>query len=231
MIDFWLFILYTLISWDTNLTLWVNGMYMDYWDNFMELFSGRFIWIPFYVSVAYVIFKHYHWKAALTCIAVAVLLLVLNDQLSSSVIRHLVGRMRPSNLDNPTSSMIHVVDNYRGGRFGFPSAHATNSWGFTFFIIYVFRRRLLSITMVSWGVMICYSRLYLGVHYLGDVTAGMLLGLLNATLVYFLFKRFQPKTVAVFKPDQAGAASFFLPVLVCWATTAIMLVLAFFVDP
>ena len=231
MTDCLLYILHTLIGWDTNLTLWINGTHSDYWDNFMEMYSMRFVWLSFYLSFGYVMFKHYCWKVALICIAAAIILLVLNDQLCSSVIRRSIGRLRPSNLDNPMSAFVHVVDGYRGGRMGFPSAHASNSWGTAFFVIYMFRHRLLSVTMVLWSIMMCYSRLYLGVHYLGDTVAGLLLGLVNATLVCYLLKRCVPQVVAAFRPEKEGHAAFSLPAIIFWISVTGMLVSAFFVDP
>jgi undecaprenyl-diphosphatase len=134
-------------------------------------------------------------------------------------------------LDNPISSFVHVVDGYRGGRYGFPSAHATNSFGLAFYIIYSFRRSLLSITMFLWAVLMCYTRVYLGVHYLGDVVAGMMLGLVNATIIYYLFKRFMPDTVESFKPKDDTSSGLRIPVYVCGASVATMLLLAIFINP
>lgn len=231
MIELLYYLFHTLMDWDASLTLWVNGMHTNYWDNFMEMYSMRFVWLPFYLSFAFVLIRYYSLKFAVFCIAAAVILLVMNDQLCSSVIRSSVERLRPSNLDNPISAFIHIVDGHRGGRRGFPSAHATNSWGATFFVIYIFRRRLLGVTMVLWAFLTCYSRLYLGVHYLGDTLGGLLLGLVNATLVCYLFRMWKPEMIKAFKQNSPGAPSFYLPVMMYLATVAGMLLLAFFVDP
>lgn len=123
----------TLIDWDTSITLLINGIHSHYWDNFMMLYSGKFVWIPFYLSLVIAMFRNFRWKPCAICLAAMVLLLFMNDQTSSSVLRHAIGRMRPANLDNPISSMIHIVGGYRGGYYGFPSAHAANCWGLVFF--------------------------------------------------------------------------------------------------
>lgn len=224
-------VLQTLVDYDTSISLAINGWHTDYWDNFMEFFTGRFLWIPFYLSFAVAIFRNFHWKVCTICLVSAVLLLVINDQLCSSVIRHAVARMRPSNLQNPVSALIYVVDGYRGGRYGFPSAHATNSWGLTFFMIYVFRRRCLTITMMLWALAMCYSRLYMGVHYFGDVLVGMLLGLIDASIVYGVLHHFWPYVLQVFLPRHSASVKMYLPVAVCLLSVLIMLVLAFFIDP
>ncbi len=224
-------ILQTLIDWDTRLTLAVNGCHNDYWDTFMMLFSGRFIWIPFYLSFVLVMFRNFHWRVNVACLVVGILLLVINDQVCSSLIRGMIGRMRPANLDNPISPLIHIVDGYRGGRFGFPSAHATNCWGTAFFVIYVFRRHLLSFTMAGWALLMCYSRAYLGVHYVGDLLAGTLLGLFNASVVYYVFQRSMRRTCETLKPSQVNSPQMYVPVIVCWSETALMLILAIGVYP
>lgn len=218
-------------DWDTGMSLWVNGWHTHYLDNFMEFYTQRAIWLPLYLSLVYVVLRHFQWKAALAFILVAILILVVNDQLCSEVLRHAVGRMRPSNLDNPISASVHVVDGYRGGSYGFPSAHATNSFGLAFYIMYVLRRPLLSMTMFLWAVLMCYTRVYLGVHYLGDVVAGMMLGLVNVTIIYCLFKRFMPDTVATFKPKDEKSPGLVLPAVVCGVSVATMLLLSFFIDP
>lgn len=224
-------VLQSLIDWDTIVTIWLNVGHSDYWDNFMEMVSGRFVWIPFYLSIVWMMLRNYSPKFTAICLAMVILLLVIDDQTCSSLIRNAIGRLRPSNLDNPTSAFIQIVDGYRGGRFGFPSAHATNSWGTAFFLIYVFRRRWLSLTFGLWSALLCYSRIYLGVHYFGDIMAGTLLGLVNASIVYFLFLKFLPTVTNAFRSNDVSNDYFRIPILVCIAEVLIMLVLAIFVDP
>ena len=115
MTDSLLLLIHTLVHWDTLATIWLNGGHTDYWDNFMEICTGRFVWIPFYASLVYLMYKKFDWKDASVFFILTILLLVLNDQTSSSVIRQAVCRLRPANLDNPISSVIQIVDGYRGG--------------------------------------------------------------------------------------------------------------------
>lgn len=220
-----------LVEWDTSVFLWFNSLHFDYADNLMEFLSGRFVWIPLYASLAVVLFRHFHWKIAAMFMVLAVVLLVINDQTCSSVIRNAVGRLRPSNPDNPISPLVHVVDDYRGGRYGFPSAHSTNSWGLAFFVAFTLRRRVLTLTMSCWAVLVCYSRMYLGVHYFGDLLVGMLLGGLNAAVVYGLFRLFAPRMAIILRCQWMSLRQAALPTMVLCAELVIMLCLALFVDP
>jgi undecaprenyl-diphosphatase len=97
--------------------------------------------------------------------------------------------MRPANPDNPLSVFIHTVNDYHGGSYGFPSSHAANTAGLTCFCVFVLRRRWLSWVMVGWMVLVCYSRMYLGVHYPSDILAGWLLGFLCMQLVRITYIR------------------------------------------
>ena len=88
---------------------------------------------------------------------------------------------------NPISDMVHIVNGHRGGRYGFPSCHAANTFGLAFFVWFLFRKRWLTVFMMGWALLTCYSRVYLGVHYPGDLIAGTLVGLIAAYIVYRLF--------------------------------------------
>lgn len=177
-----------LLNWDHTALLAVNGYHSEFWDHFMWMYSYKWTWVPLYVSLAYVVFRNFSLKASLLFVLCITLVITCGDQITSTVIRPWVGRLRPSHLDNPISPLVHIVDGYRGGAFSFPSAHAANSWGLTSFMILLLRRRYLCLFLVFWALLTCYSRLYLGVHYPGDLLAGMLIGILFATLIYFLFR-------------------------------------------
>ena len=178
-----------LVEGDSSILLAVNGMHSSYFDTFMWLCSRKFEWIPFYLSILYVLFRNFNWRVVLYSLVAMGVILLLTDAVSSHFIRPVVARLRPSNLENPISEMIHIVDNHRGGRYGFPSSHASNSWGLVFFVGLLLRRRVLTTFLACWALLLCYSRLYLGVHYPGDLLAGMMLGAVVASVVYYVFWR------------------------------------------
>lgn len=76
------------------------------------------------------------------------------------------------------------MNGYRGGRYGFISSHAANSFGAVVLLALIFRNRLFTITAVVWAIVNCYSRIYLGVHYPGDILAGTVAGIVIAVIVY-----------------------------------------------
>lgn len=179
-------ILQYLVEKDTDFFLRINSCHTPFWDVFMPLYSAKFVWVFFYASLLYVIMRNYSLKTTLLWLVAVIMVIFACDQISASVIRPFVARLRPSNLENPLSEVVHVVNGYRGGSYSFPSAHAANSWGLAMFMILLFRRPWISFTMVVWAILTCYSRMYLGVHYFGDLLVGMFIGCGLAVLVYYL---------------------------------------------
>lgn len=176
-----------IIGADTDVFLFFNGMHNTYFEHVMSVYSSKWVWVPMYASIFYVMLRNFYWKMLLFCLVALALTIIFADQIGANLIRPLVERPRPSNLANPISDLVHVVDNYRGGRYGFPSCHAANTFGLTFFIFFLFRKKWLTCFMMTWALVTCYSRVYLGVHYPGDLLVGALIGTMGAWLMYRLF--------------------------------------------
>lgn len=178
---------------DARLLLIVNGAHSPFFDSVMWCISGRWIWIPFYVVLAYLLFRRMSWKRASICLVTIGLIILAADQTCATLIRPEIGRLRPANLNNPLSSFVHVVNGYRGGRYGFPSCHAANTFALAVFMSLVIRHKWFTVMMFSWAFIVSYSRMYLGVHYFGDLFCGATIGSLFAVLFYYLqnylFKR------------------------------------------
>lgn len=172
---------------DQELFLFLNSLHSGYWDQFMWIFTAKLPWIPMYAAILYVICKNMRPSVSLLAVISIVLTIVYADQICATLIRPLVERMRPSNPNNPISEWVHIVNGKRGGRYGFPSCHAANSFGLAFFVMLLFKNRLLTLFILLWASLNSYSRIYIGVHYPGDLIAGMLVGLSGAVLMYKLF--------------------------------------------
>lgn len=178
---------------DARLLLIVNGAHSPFFDSVMWCISGRWIWVPFYAVLAYLLFRRMSWKRASICLVTIGLIILAADQTCATLIRPEIGRLRPANLNNPLSSFVHVVNGYRGGRYGFPSCHAANTFALAVFMSLVIRHKWFTVMKFSWAFVVSYSRMYLGVHYFGDLFCGATIGSLFAVLFYYLqnylFKR------------------------------------------
>lgn len=187
---------------DMQIFLFFNGFHSDFWDYFMLIFSDRFVWVPFYASFLFVMVRNFPIKVVLTTLIVITLIIALCDQTASGLLKPMIGRLRPSNPDNPISPMVLIVQGYRGGAYGFPSSHAANAWSMAFFARYLVRRSKLTLFLCLWAFITCYSRMYLGVHYFGDVLVGTIIGFIYATLCYYIFQHFLRKYADSFKPKN-----------------------------
>jgi undecaprenyl-diphosphatase len=158
---------------DTQLFLFLNGINSPFWDTVMWQISGKLIWIPFYMLIIYFIAKQFGWKTLWILLAIAIVV-TLADQLSVHLFKNVFERLRPCH--NPEiKELVHNI-NRCGGRYGFVSSHAANSFGVAVFLVNLIRIKWFSIAVLFWAALVSYSRVYLGVHYPGDIIVGAMLG-------------------------------------------------------
>ena len=92
---------------DTNIFLFINGMHNTFFDYFMSAYSGKWVWVPMYAAIWYVMLRNFHWKVTLCCMVGLALVITIADQTGATLIRPYVERLRPANLENPISDMVH----------------------------------------------------------------------------------------------------------------------------
>ncbi len=182
---------------DTKLFLFLNSIHSDFLDGVMFFISGKKEWIPLYIAIIILILVRFK-KRGLIAILSIIFLLILTDQTSVHLFKNVFERLRPSH--NPQlEGLVYLVNNYKGGRFGFISSHAANSFGFAMFLTLLFKNKYFSGFMLTWATIVSYSRIYLGVHYPGDILCGALLGIILGILMFQIYKSIVKKHFPVKK--------------------------------
>ncbi|MCM1291348.1 MAG: phosphatase PAP2 family protein [Prevotella sp.] len=175
-----------LTNFENALLLGINGANNEVLNYFMWHYSGKWIWIPFYLFLFYLIVRQYKWRQVIMISICIALVILFTDQLCASLIRPLVARDRPSHSE--IGPLLNFVNNYKGGNYGFPSCHAANTAALTTFLGFIFRRRILFGALILWTLIMGYSRMYLGVHYPSDILTGYILGTLIGLIMGILWK-------------------------------------------
>ena len=163
-----------LISLDKDLFLYLNGFHNTFFDYLMTIFTSEIIWGPFYITTLVIIAKKYGKKSILIFISIGILILC-SDQFAG-VLKHSIQRLRPSH-DPELSLITHIFFN-KGGLYSFVSAHSANAFAFATFTILLFKNNVYTIFIIPWAILVAYTRIYLGLHYPGDIIGGMILGVL-----------------------------------------------------
>lgn len=174
---------------DKSVTLALNGSDSILMDSIMMIITSTIVWIPIGIFLLYYIYIKCGIKTMLLVLGGMLLCVLLADLMSSMVCKPLFARFRPS-IEPSLEGMIDLVNNYRGGRYGFFSAHAANTMSIAVFLSLLLRRIPIVLLLIVWSLLNCWSRLYLGVHYMGDILVGLVWGTLVGWGVYLLLRRY-----------------------------------------
>lgn len=178
----------TLSQYDSDLFLYLNGLHVDWMDKVMVLITNMWVWFPLYLLLIYWTVKQYGRRCWWVFFAVA-LVVLCTDQLASHVCKPLFQRLRPC-YNTDFQYLIYLPKGLAGGRYGFVSSHAANTFGVATFLTPVLKkyRPWMAIVLFLWAVISSYSRIYIGFHYPGDILCGALLGTLIGLIFWKLFQ-------------------------------------------
>jgi len=169
---------------DQQLFLFINSSNSPFFDHFMYAISGRLIWVPLYLAILIYLGIKYKRKFLIILIFI-ILAATLADQ-SSVIVKNIFHRLRPCH--EPTIiGIVHLVNGECGGVYGFVSSHATNCFDVALLSLLFIKKRWYTISIIFWAGIIGYSRIYLGVHYPGDVICGSFLGAFIGWSMYNLY--------------------------------------------
>lgn len=174
----------SIISFDRELFLYLNGLHCEVMDTVMVLASDKFVWIPLYMLMLFLLFYRKDRKAAFCALAGMILVFALCDSLSFAA-KNIFMRLRPGH-DPALEGLVRLLEG-RGGKYGFFSSHASNVFGLAMFSSLYLRNRTYTVFIMLWAALVSYSRIYVGRHFPADIIVGALFGLAVGYAVYRLY--------------------------------------------
>lgn len=173
---------------DRSLFLALNSFHASFLDSIMQFLSGQLIWVPLIGYFFYYSYKKSGKKVTLLLGLFLLLALIASDVTSSYLLKNIVERLRPCR-ELDLKPLIYSFGQKCGGKFGFVSSHAANSMALVFFSarsLNFEKKWLYCLGLIP--LLVGYSRIYLGVHYPGDILGGMLVGLFWGYIFSKMFK-------------------------------------------
>ena len=192
-----------LIHIDQQWLLAINGWHSEWADMLMWYISKSTTWLPLYALLVGLIVYRFGILSPSLCregrrgsslLRVLIILagfavaVGVSDFVSSGIIKPWVCRLRPTH-EPALAGMLHLVNGYTGGLYGFVSSHAANTMACALLFALLYRNKYATVGLMLWVALNCYSRMYLGVHYPADIIGGLAIGAMMATLTYGMVRR------------------------------------------
>lgn len=177
-------------SLDHRFTLFINSLNNSFLDDVMWLISSTSFGIPFYILFVFLLIRIYNPRQIIFSLLALIIVVSFCDLSAKYFFKEVFERYRPSH-NLILKDQIHLVNNYTGGKYGFVSSHAANMAGLSSMVYFFLKQRFVKIgyLLVPFVLLVSYSRVYLGVHYVSDVFVGMLLGFLISYSLYKFIKK------------------------------------------
>ena len=184
---------------DTEVLLAINGWHAPWADTLMWIISAKATWIPLYVLLIGLLIWRYRqpvptavkWlqrvPACVVMIVVIALAVGAADFIASGILKDWVARPRPTRVPE-LEGVLHLVNGYRSGQYGFVSSHAANTMAVALLFSLIWRKKITTCGLMLWVAANCYSRMYLGVHYPLDILGGLIVGALVAWAAFVMLK-------------------------------------------
>lgn len=176
-----------LLSLDASITLWFNQMGQLWLDPIVMRLTKPLTWFPLYLLLIYIIYREFGWRRMLVILLGVGLGILIADQMASGICKPLVARPRPTH-EPALEGLVRIVNDYRGGPYGFFSSHAANTFCVGTYFSLLLRKRWLICLLAAYALTNCWTRLYLGVHYMGDILVGIIWGIFCGWMIYRLAK-------------------------------------------
>jgi undecaprenyl-diphosphatase len=176
-----------IIELDKKLLLLLNSFHTPWLDPIMLFITHTLTWLPLYLFLLYLVIRDYKKQVWVILLGIG-LTILLADQITSGLMKPYFERLRPSR-EPSLQGLVHLVDGYVGGKFGFASSHAANTFGTATFFFLLYRHSKKWVTFLFlWAAVMTYTRIYLGVHYPGDILVGGAIGVLSGFAGFKLTK-------------------------------------------
>jgi len=211
---------------DQTLFLFLNGLHCTFLDPIMVFITGNFSWIPLYVAIFFFLFWKRDWRWGLLAFVTIIITFAITDQLAVHLFKNTVQRLRPCH-EPALEGMVRLLEGC-GGRFGFVSNHAANTFGLATVTALIFHKKWYTWSIFGWAAIVSYSRIYVGKHYPLDLIVGALFGMLVGWCVW--------KTLQFLQRKQIMYSLYFWPVIIImetfmFFTGVIILIFTFPFDP
>ena len=179
----------TLYAADKTLLMVFNGSHCPFVDRLAVTLTCGYMWILLYIALLLLVINNHKTVVQISLvIGMALLAIVLSEGLADLIVKPLVARLRPIH-DTLMQDSVQVVNNYRAEGYSFFSAHASNTMAVAVFFSLLVKDRLFACTLITWALVNCWTRLYLGVHYPSDIIVGVVWGSVSGLFAYTMYNK------------------------------------------
>ena len=183
-----------ILNLDSELFIYLNSLGVPVFDNFWIFLSNKEANIFFYSILLFFYFYNKRLKLKFTelvyLLILIAIMITITDQ-TANLFKDSFQRLRPC-YNEMIKDSLRLVKDSCGGKYGFFSAHASNSFTLAVFFGLLYKKKFRYLIYISlfYASLISYSRIYLGVHFPLDIIFGATFGIIVGFVTFKFYNKY-----------------------------------------